>query len=286
LARLTIREQIKDLGDAKKNYPEYYELIKLNTCMLKTLIPIEDYLLNNDGKRIIDADIVRFKKESQEKLRVINVLDVEIFNKEQFREAIENIITCLQDRIGTRGLHNLMESLKKGEIKAIDGFRATLKEDSTWFREMGERFGLEDSLLLLIFSMPLRPYFEELARSLEGEFKDRWLQSKCPVCGRIPIVARVKERKRYMVCTYCGLEYLIDPFLCVYCGNNEPSDLGFLTFEDNPWFEISYCEKCKHYVKILFDDRIRKKKPKGLEDLLTQDLDKLALKKEFGLERA
>jgi len=67
----------------------------------------------------------------------------------------------------------------------------------------------------------------------------------------------------------------------VHCGNLDPKTLAFLQIETKPWLRIDYCEKCKHYLKVIDDDKMKTPFPNGLEDVLTISLDRVA--KEAGL---
>ena len=99
-------------------------------------------------------------------------------------------------------------------------------------------------------------------------------------------MARIRQGKRYMTCTFCGAEYLVDLFFCTNCGNNDPRTIGFIAPEGLTGCEINYCEKCNRYTKVLYEDRLTREIPRGLEDLLTRGLDELARGEEFGFKRA
>ena len=121
-------------------------------------------------------------------------------------------------------------------------------------------------------SVLIQPCLEEIARKIDSSLLDKWWQAYCPVCGRIPIVARVRQRKRYLVCTFCGAEYLSDRFLCVYCGNKDPYTLKYLSVDAQPAFQIDFCTKCKHYIKVIDEAKLKEAIPRGLEDILTLNL--------------
>ncbi|NWG09606.1 MAG: formate dehydrogenase accessory protein FdhE, partial [Nitrososphaerales archaeon] len=138
-------------------------------------------------------------------------------------------------------------------------------------------------LILFIISALIQPCLEEIANKANPSFFEKWWQAQCPICGRRPIVARLKARKRYLICTLCGSEYLADQFLCVNCGNTDPASLKFLAPEGHLELRVDFCVKCKHYLKVIDQDKLKKAIPKGLEDIITIDLDFMA--KNFGLIR-
>ena len=215
-------------------------------------------------------------------------IHADIFDLDNVLRAAKKVIEqlILRDPETKSELRLFYEALEQGVINAQQAIQAILEEDAQWFQRLSEKFGIEPSLLLFIFETPVRPFFEELARRVEKEVIETWWDPFCPVCGRNSTVARMRQKKRYMSCTYCGAQYLVDLFQCINCGNKEPASLGFVAFKDHPEYELNYCEKCKHYVKVLDDDRLAGKIPQGLEDLLTRDLDILAAGQELGLKRA
>jgi FdhE protein len=127
----------------------------------------------------------------------------------------------------------------------------------------------------------IQPCLKEIARKIDSSTLDKWWQASCPVCGRLPVVARLRDRKRYLVCTFCSTEYLSDRFLCVHCSNKDPYTLSFLIDQTQPVLQIDFCTKCKHYLKVIDEAKLKEPIPKGLEDILTLDLDVLAKNKEL-----
>jgi FdhE protein len=81
-----------------------------------------------------------------------------------------------------------------------------------------------------------------------------------------------------LACIFCGTEYISDRFLCVYCDNKDPYSLKYLTNDSKSEFQIDFCTKCRHYLKVINEDKIKDPIPEGLEDLLTLNLDFVAKK--------
>jgi FdhE protein len=79
-----------------------------------------------------------------------------------------------------------------------------------------------------------------------------------------------------LVCTFCGTEYLSDNFFCVHCGNKDPYTLKYIEVEAKSAFKIDFCTKCKHYIKVIEETKLKDPLPNGLEDILTINLDFIA----------
>jgi len=287
LSRSTVKEQIREIESVIEEFPEYLDLLKLSKDVLKILIPVDESATKGARDAISDEALNNIKEEAVALKRPIsNFLDPTIFNERTVSNIVSEIGEYLMHtRPQGAPLRRFLTALGSGAVDAGEAVKAILEENAEWLQRLGEKYGVEPSSLLFLFETPLRPFFEDVARRVDEELIESWWEPFCPVCGRTSIVARIRQRKRYMTCTYCGAEYLVDLFLCVNCGNKEPNSLGFITFKEHPEFELNYCEKCNHYIKSIYEERLRKKIPKGLEDLLTQGLDVLAEGHELGLKR-
>ena len=118
--------------------------------------------------------------------------------------------------------------MESGNLKLPKLIKATLKENLEYIRKVAGDFDVQPALLLYITSVLIQPCLEEIARKIDESLLDKWWQASCPVCGRIPVVAKLRHRKRYLVCTFCGAEYLSDHFICVHCENKDPYTLKYL----------------------------------------------------------
>ena len=288
MSRLTVKEQIREIDSAAEEFPEYLDLLNLRKAILEILLPVDDSstkgardALSDEALRDLQAKAVASKRP------ISSFLESSIFDEDEVSSIAGEIAEYLmRSRPGGEALDALLKALRSRVVDAREAIKATLGEDAEWFQRYGEEYGVEPSLLLFMFETPLRPFFEDLARRVEGKLRETWWEPFCPVCGRNSVVARIRQGKRYMTCTFCGAEYLVDLFFCTNCGNNDPRTIGFIAPEGLTGCEINYCEKCNRYTKVLYEDRLMRKIPRGLEDLLTRGLDELARGEEFGFKRA
>lgn len=256
--------------------------------MLKILTTLDESPTKGAVSIISDETLKDLKKKAvASKKPISSFINPSIFNGDVVLNTVREMAEYLV-RNYSKGepLQRLLGCLEGRLFDAGEAVRAIFEEDAEWFKRLGDNFGVEPSLLLLLFEAPLQPFFEDLARRVEEELKETWWEPFCPVCGRTSLVARMRQRKRYITCMFCGAEHLVDLFLCLNCGNKEPYSLGFLAFEGCPEYELNYCEKCNHYIKVIYEDRLKRKIPRGLEDLLTRNLDMLAEDSELSLKRA
>jgi formate dehydrogenase maturation protein FdhE len=230
--------------------------------------------LNWDDKSRIE-DLQRKAREFKQP--IAKFLDSSIFDSKALLHTCEQIVKALIEKDVKEDLvKKFLDELTSGKVSTIDLVDVALKGDAEYFESHGERLGLDPALILFIANVLIQPCLEEIANRTDPSFLERWWRALCPVCGRRPIIAKLKSRKRYLVCSLCGAEYLTDLFLCVNCGNIDPLTLRFLAPEGRTEFRIDFCEKCQHYLKVIDEEKLRRPISKGLEDIITIDLDFLA----------
>lgn len=288
LARSKIRQQIQEVDQAVQEHPECLDLLLFHKSILEILSTTGTPPTKAMKEALSDESVNTLLQRAVESKRpIISLLNAKIFDPDGILSVAKKVIERLIDE-GSEAineLEGLLRALGQDEVETQKAIDAIIREDASWFKHLSEMYNIEPSLMLFIFDVPLRPFFEELARRVEKDIIETWWEPFCPVCGRVSAVARMRQRKRYMICTYCGAQYLVDLFLCVNCNNKDPTTMGFISFEASPGYELNYCEKCKHYIKVLHEDRLKGKIPQGLEDLLTRELDIIAEDPEFNLKR-
>ena len=261
--------------------PDLRDLLELRKMILQAQKSIRETstkgtTINWDDQSIIEG----FKRKAQtSKMPLISSISTSTFDVDKLLQMCEQIVNVLiKKEVGKEELIMFIGELKCGKLKLSELIDAAIREDADFYEKLNGRFGVKASLLLFIVDMLIQPCLEEIAKKTGSSFLNEWRKSSCPVCGRRPVVAWIKEHKRYLACTLCGAEYLADLFLCVNCGNIDPPTLRFLTPNNYPAFRVDFCDKCKHYVKVIYKDRIRTPIPKGLEDIMTVNLDFIAEK--------
>jgi formate dehydrogenase accessory protein FdhE len=104
----------------------------------------------------------------------------------------------------------------------------------------------------------LQPYFRWLAES-GGKPLDRIFESterRCPLCGGMPQVSFLQIRdatsesgNRDLVCATCTVNWSFRRVACAYCGEEQPTRLGYFHTPEYDHIRIEACDTCKHYIK-------------------------------------
>ena len=224
------------------------------------------------------------QKVLDKKLPLIYFVDPSKIDLDVMLKAFKKMVNDFAEQdISEKGLKNLLSHVESGKISLLKLIEATLRENISIIEEAAKESDVKIELVLYIISALIQPFLEEIARKIDPQFPDKWWQGSCPVCGRIPATAKSRGGKRFLVCTYCGTEYLSDDFFCVHCDNKDPYTLKFIAIEAKPAFKIDFCTKCNHYIKVLEETKLKDPILKGFEDILTLNLDFVA--KDAGLVR-
>ncbi len=287
MLRSTIQLRLNALEVWGIEHPVDHDLVNLHRGVLKILMPIENDPYKGANATLSEKDIMSLiDKTFSSKTPIINHLNPSLFQSDVIKDAAimitEHFTRTCDDKLALRGL---LDAMLSNEIIVQQALKALIEEDPIWFKDIASKFNVDPSVMVFIYSSPLQPFFEDLSRRLEKNFKENWLEPFCPVCGRQPVIAKLKDRRRYMACMYCGTEYLVDQYTCLNCGNKDPYKLGFLSFKEYPEYELDYCETCLHYIKVLCVEEFSRKIPQGFEDIFTWELEEMAGRTDLGLKR-
>jgi len=286
MAKPRIKEQIEKLASAAGSDQKLAPSLNLHKALLEALRPLDES--EGRGTRDIDWQSLsnNVKESLAERRHLGSYLDPTIFDPDAYAGTLLKLTDLLTGSHPSKDqATRLSEALRTGGLEAAEAIRALISEDASWLQEKGRTLGVDPSLLLAVLELPLRPFFEELSRRFEDSYVEDWWEPHCPICGRRPPAGRMRSKKLYLVCSYCGDRYAVDMFQCTSCGNKDPTKLGFVSPEGHPELELHYCEVCKSYIKVINEDKLRESIPVGLEDLMTVELDELARLPELGLAR-
>ena len=276
-------ETVSMLIDQHKELQKPLKL-KMKTLLIQQKIdktPTKGYSINWNDESIL-KDL--FNKVFEKKLPLIYFLDPLKFDIDLFLISFKELVQIfVKQKINKEELQKLLRLLKNEKISLLYLIEATLREDIKRIKEITKELNLKTEILLYLIGAIIQPCIEEIARKFDSKFYEKLWQGPCPICGRIPVVAKRRSRKRFLICTYCGTEYLSDAFVCIHCDNKDPYTLKFIVDETNSAFKIDFCTKCNHYTKVLEVSKIKDSIPKGMEDILTLNLDFIA--KDAGLVR-
>jgi len=192
-------------------------------------------------------------------------------------------------------MNTLRENVDELNFPAIiDEFIA---DDSAYFAKAAEELGVSEELFIFVLDHSLRPFLRIYASTYQealanDEFQSWNLPTICPICGSKSHFSRLRtnDGRRFMFCDRCFSEWEARYLQCIYCGNNEPGSIKYMSIENDEAYQIYTCEKCKGYLKT-YDER-QSGKPTDLyiANIETIYLDMLAQEKgytnhDFGINK-
>jgi formate dehydrogenase accessory protein FdhE len=113
---------------------------------------------------------------------------------------------------------------------------------------------LEQDLATFLFSTTLSYFYRRyLQLTAEVLRTDIWQGGNCPLCGEKPHygLLRPEDSAKELECWLCGTKWVHSRIKCPFCGNEEQDDLGYFTVEDREICRVSFCQRCRKYLKII-----------------------------------
>jgi FdhE protein len=100
----------------------------------------------------------------------------------------------------------------------------------------------------------LQVHFARLAQLRADDLK-LVADGACPVCGSPPMTSTVVDwpkahNTRFCTCPLCAVMWNVVRVKCLMCGSTE--GISFREIEGNAAVKAETCEKCRGYVKILY----------------------------------
>lgn len=289
MRRPSVDEQIRDVDRVYSEKPFLRPYLSLHRVVLEARRGVEALSGKGTALDLSDPAVVKSLEDKALSLGkpIAQLVDSSVFNLGVLRGMLSLVIVELlkRDIRDKEQFEAFLKLLREGFVDISKLVDLALKDDAKALENYARELNVESRVLQFLSYILVQPFLEEVARKVSDSFLEKWWRRQCPVCGRAPVIARVRAdtRKRYLTCMLCGAEYAVDLFLCPFCGNRDPNTLGFLAIEGEPSFRIDFCEKCRHYVKVIDEGKLRAPVPRGLEDILTLELDRVA--QEAGLAR-
>lgn len=148
--------------------------------------------------------------------------------------------------------------------------------ECAFVRTLARVLGVDPALLDVVAQNAVKPALRAWSRQLALPARGlSWERGYCFVCGARAALAELRgnELTRHLRCGRCGADWGVRRLLCPFCGNENPSSLGFLhTGEPMETGRVEVCDGCGEYLKVVtrFD-------PGAPEEVVADDLATLPL---------
>jgi formate dehydrogenase accessory protein FdhE len=78
---------------------------------------------------------------------------------------------------------------------------------------------------------------------------------RCPRCNALPLLGVLRPEgdggKRFLVCSFCALEWEFRRIFCAKCGEEAEQKLPVYVAEELPHIRMECCETCKHFLRTI-----------------------------------
>ncbi len=149
--------------------------------------------------------------------------------------------------------------------------------DCAFVRTLARVLAVDPALLDVVAQNAVKPALQawslQLAPLVRGS---AWERGYCPVCGARAALAELRgsELSRHLRCGRCGADWAVRRLLCPFCGNENPSSLGFLhTGDPIEKARVEVCDGCREYLKVVTTFEAGASEDVLVEDLTTLPLD-------------
>ena len=193
-------------------------------------------------------------------------------------EEYFNVLTGLISLNNDSGVAFIKSTMQKNNTGFKTIVKALLGENA---QERMAPFQQEKNLLIFIIRECLKPVLEVYKDQLKDKIDVlKMFQGTCPICGGFPFLAHLRgeEGKRYLFCSDCFMEWSFERIKCPFCENNEQGSMGYFSPENESQYNVTFCKKCKRYVKTIDSRNASGQMVPEIENLATLHLDVIAQK--------
>ncbi len=270
-----LKERIQQIKKKRPGYGEildFYQKVRESQEVVKPTLKIDSIQIKKEWKDLLSKEGFSLLQRQDFPLDI--KISVNLF------EAL-----C---QIAKDSTPHMAEQVRK-ITEALDSKRLDLKEllkegvNEQKVEKIVVELGLDKKVFSFLIQSSTRPSIEAGVEQLLSEIDpEAWLKGYCPICGSFPSLSLFKEEvgKRYLLCSFCGMQWRIDRLICPFCNNKEQESLPYLYAEGEEAYRIDLCEKCHQYIKTI-DLRKMEASDPSLEDVATLHLDILASQKGY-----
>ena len=261
-------------------------------------------------QEILDFYLTVFRRQIEWRDKL--VVHPELFDygqRRQYLEAGEPLIEHYDPGLDSESLLNLWTEMKSIFRAGNDVLRQAIDKidqaetagefsPATWLLEQrperdqmvtdaADQIGVDESLLATLARSVTLPHWKLVAQSwLPPVALTEWKRYRCPTCGGLPGLVETQTEqsdesvgtasRRFMHCPFCASRWVVPTLKCPVCDSDKPGDAKYYFTPEEPELRIDFCNKCKHYVKVVDADKTAGLIHVGLELLTTTHLDAIA----------
>lgn len=276
---LTVEDLRNEVSFYKDSEPELKDLLDFYLGIFE----VQHYYVDQ-----IEVDIDLMEEEAKRKLKkqkhLLDEVEIEI-DPQIFRNQTGDLIQIIEGKSKFKGEFGRLLQAPEWEPENISSFiQKLITNDSNYLAEFADRVEIEKDIIFFLSQVSLSPFYQKYAQCLRPKINySMWLHNSCPVCGRKPLAAKLREKEglRLLQCSLCQTQWWFMRMKCAFCGNTDHEKLQYLYLEEDRGRRVDVCDSCGKYIKT-FDERVigREVIP-HIEEVATVRLDFVAKKEGY-----
>jgi FdhE protein len=154
-----------------------------------------------------------------------------------------------------------------------------LKFNTQYFTKVAELIELNSDVLFFLIYHAISPFMEKASYRFRDKINfQQWQKTFCPVCGRKPGMAFIREDDGLNVlqCQVCRTQWAYPRATCLVCGNSNNDTYKYIYDEADEGHRVYVCDGCKKYTKATDCRTLDREVDLEVEDLATLVLDYVA----------
>jgi len=162
--------------------------------------------------------------------------------------------------------------------------RGMLSGRSSYLKGLPTKTGMRKATLQYALEYAASPFMARLSSDVVKKVDiSSWQKGKCPVCGRLPVMARLKKEDgaRFLYCGFCTTEWRFPRLTCVNCGNTDQFGMQYFFAEGDTGHRVDVCDKCKRSVRTTDERALGRETFFEVENWVTSYLNDVARRRGY-----
>ena len=173
-------------------------------------------------------------------------------------------------------------ALERNKIDVAALVPHLFENDRAYVDALAQELKLDPGFFWTLAQNAVKPAYRAWAQQFGSLPRETdWERADCFVCGDIAMLAELQgnDQERHLRCGRCGADWEYRRLKCIYCGTENPHQLGkLLSDEAREKTFVQVCDNCKGYVKMIAAFSPNPPELLVVQDLATLPLDFIAQK--------
>jgi FdhE protein len=230
------------------------------------------------------GSVATLEKRLKNSQRLVKPEEVSIPRREYLR-ALDEIQDEMERRWIPEKKLKRISKLEELNVKNFPRFmRGMLSGRSSYLKGLPTKTRVRKASLQYALEYAATPFMARLSADVSKKVDlSLWEKGKCPVCGRLPVMARLRKEDgaRFLYCGFCTTEWRFPRLTCVYCGNTDQFGMQYFFAEGDSGHRVDVCDRCKRSVRTTDERTLGRETYFEVENWVTSYLNDVAKRRGY-----